>query len=55
MGDPSKALGEKGEKLYNSLIDYLVAFIEAFGYRGEEPSPGASPQIRFMSRDMTAI
>jgi creatinine amidohydrolase/Fe(II)-dependent formamide hydrolase-like protein len=30
MGGPSKALREKGEKLYNSLINYLVAFIKAF-------------------------
>jgi creatinine amidohydrolase len=30
MGDPSKALRDKGEKLYNSLIDYIVTFIEAF-------------------------
>jgi creatinine amidohydrolase len=30
MGDPTKALRDKGEKLYNSLIDYLVAFMEAF-------------------------
>lgn len=30
MGDPTKASKEKGKRLYDKLIEYLVAFIEAF-------------------------